>query len=51
MNLDLREIPVLYINMDREVEKRNRIETYIDQLGFKNKIRICLLYTSPSPRD
>ena len=41
MNLDLREIPVLYINMDREVEKRNRIETYIDQLGFKNKIRIA----------
>ena len=42
MNLDLREIPVLYINMDREVEKRNRIETYIDQLGFKNyELLIC----------
>ena len=40
MNLDLRDIPVLYINMDKDVEKRERIENHIDLLGFKNKIRV-----------
>ena len=40
MNLDLREITVIYINMNKDVEKRKRIENYIDQLGFKNKIRV-----------
>ena len=40
MNLDLRDIPVLYINMDKDVEKRERIENHIDRLGFKTKIRV-----------
>ena len=40
MNLDLRDIPVVYINMNKDVDKRERIENYIDQLGFKNKIRV-----------
>tara|TARA_B100000676_G_C17672771_1_gene627286 strand:- start:49 stop:699 length:651 start_codon:yes stop_codon:yes gene_type:complete len=40
MNLDLREIPVVYINMDKDVDKRERIENHIDQLGFKTKIRV-----------
>ena len=40
MNLDLRDIPVVYINMDKDVDKRKRIENHIDQLGFKTKIRV-----------
>jgi len=40
MNLDLRDIPVVYINMDKDVDKRKRIENYIDRLGFKTKIRV-----------
>ena len=40
MNLDLREIPVVYINMDKDVDKRERIENHIDRLGFKTKIRV-----------
>ena len=40
MNLDLREIPVVYINMDKDVDKRKRIENHIDRLGFKTKIRV-----------
>ena len=40
MNLGLRDIPVLYINMDKDVEKRERIENHIDRLGFKTKIRV-----------
>ena len=39
MNLDLRDIPVLYINMDKDVGKRERIENHIDRVGFKTKIR------------
>ena len=40
MNLDLREIPVVYINMDKDADKRERIENHIDRLGFKTKIRV-----------
>ena len=40
MNLDLRDIPVVYINMDKDVDKRKRIENHIDRLGFKTKIRV-----------
>ena len=40
MNLDLRDIPVVYINMDKDVDKRERIENHIDRLGFKTKIRV-----------
>mgnify|MGYP000739369947 CR=1 FL=1 len=42
MNLDLRDIPVVYINMDKDVEKRKRIENHIDTIGFKNKIRVVV---------
>jgi hypothetical protein len=39
MNLDLREIPVVYINLDKDVDKKNRIEGYLNDLGFKTIIR------------
>ena len=39
MNLDLREIPVVYINLDRDVEKKEKIESTLSSLGFKNIIR------------
>ena len=40
MNLDLREIPAIYINLDRDVEKREKIESSLKELGFKNIIRL-----------
>ena len=39
-NLDLREIPVVYINMDKDIDKKELIENHIDRLGFKTKIRV-----------
>ena len=39
MNLDLREIPVVYINLDRDTEKKERIEKSLTELGFKTIIR------------
>ena len=39
MNLDLREIPVVYINLDRDTEKRERIEKVLSDLKFKTTIR------------
>ena len=39
MNLDLREIPVVYINLDRDTEKKDKIEKSLAELGFKTIIR------------
>ena len=39
MNLDLREIPVIYINLDRDVEKKEKIEKNLKSLGFKTVVR------------
>jgi hypothetical protein len=39
MNLDLREIPVIYINLDRDIEKKETIENTLKELGFKTIIR------------
>jgi hypothetical protein len=40
-NLDLREIPVAYINLDRDTEKKLKIETTLQALGFKNISRVA----------
>ena len=50
MNLDLREIPAVYINMDRDTDKRERIEKHIDAIGFKNKIRVVGVEHENGPR-
>ena len=39
-NLDLRDIPVAFINLDRDTEKRVKIETILDGIGFKNVVRV-----------
>ena len=61
MKVNLTDIPVYYVNLEGEDEKRKHTESMLKNLGFKyvhrfNAIRheagrICLLYTSPSPRD
>lgn len=40
MKLDIRNIPVYYINLEEEVEKRERTETLLTEMGFKNIIRV-----------
>lgn len=39
MNLDLRKIPVIYINLDRDTEKKERIEKNLKDLGFETILR------------
>lgn len=40
MKLNLTELPVLYINLDRDIEKRLRLQNYLKGIGLKNVIRI-----------
>jgi len=40
MNLDLREIPAVYINLDQDVEKNESMKSMLDQCGFKHIIRV-----------
>ena len=45
-----------FIVTDKEVEKLgfpNKIQRYLEKSGIKSSIfnEVCLLYTSPSPRD
>lgn len=50
MNLDLREIPAIYINLDKDVEKRERMESQLKELGFKTIIRLSATYDNDSKR-
>lgn len=40
MKLNLLDIPVYYINMDKDIDKRKHIEQQLNNLGFKNINRI-----------
>ena len=40
MNLDLREIPAVYINLEQDVERKNSIVDVLDECGFENIIRV-----------
>ena len=38
MNLDLREIPAVYINLESDVEKNNNMQSMLNECGFENII-------------
>jgi hypothetical protein len=40
MKLDLRSIPIYYINLDKETEKNKRTQLLLQQMGFKDIHRI-----------
>jgi len=40
MNLNLLDIPVYYINMDKDVERRESMERLLKEVGFKNVTRV-----------
>ena len=40
MNLDLREIPAVYINLDSDVDKNESMKSMLTECGFKNIIRV-----------
>ena len=43
MIINLLEIPVFYINMDKDTVKRNYIEKQLESVGFKNITRIAAI--------
>jgi hypothetical protein len=40
MNLDLREIPALYMNLEQHTEKNENMQKILKECGFKNIIRV-----------
>ena len=40
MNLDLREIPAVYINLESDVEKNENMQSMLNKCGFENIIRL-----------
>lgn len=41
MQIDLRQIPVIYINLDKDIEKKEKIEKQLNDAGFTNVIRFA----------
>ena len=50
MNINILDIPVFYINMKKDIEKRNHMERLLSEHGFKNFTRIDAVYDSKSGR-
>lgn len=40
MKLDLRKVPAIYINLERDIEKNEHMQTMLKDLGFENIIRL-----------
>jgi len=49
MNLDLREIPAVYINLNQDVDKNESMKSMLNKCGFKNIIRVDAEYTPDNP--
>ena len=49
MNLDLREIPAVYINLEKDVDKNESMKSMLNECGFKNIIRVDAEYTPDNP--
>ena len=49
MNLDLREIPAVYINLERDADKNKSMKSMLTECGFKNIIRVDGEYTPDRP--
>jgi hypothetical protein len=43
MKLNLLDLPVYYINLDEETEKKKRTETLLGELGFKDVTRLSAI--------
>ena len=49
MKYKLTDIPVIYINLDEQTERKERIENSLKELGFKNIIRLSA-YKDPDSK-
>ena len=49
MNLELKDIPAIYINLDKDVDKNESMKSMLNQCGFNNIIRVDAEYTPDNP--
>ena len=49
MNLELKDIPAIYINLEKDVDKNESMKTMLNDCGFKNIIRVDAEYTPDNP--
>ena len=49
MNLELNDIPAIYINLEKDVDKNESMKTMLNDCGFKNIIRVDAEYTPDNP--
>ena len=49
MNLELKDIPAIYINLDKDVDKNESMKSMLNECGFKNIIRVEGKYTPDRP--
>ena len=49
MNLDLREIPAVYINLEQHTEKNEQMKNLLKSCGFKTIIRVEGVYRPDNP--
>ena len=49
LHLDLREIPVVYLNLTEHTEKNQSMQKLIKDCGFKNSIRVERVPRSDNP--
>tara|TARA_B100001057_G_scaffold165340_1_gene165885 strand:- start:1722 stop:2360 length:639 start_codon:yes stop_codon:yes gene_type:complete len=49
MNLELKEIPAVYINLKKDVDKNESMKSMLNQCGFNNIIRVNAEHTPDNP--
>ena len=49
MNLELKDIPAIYINLDQDVDKNENMKSMLNECGFKHIIRVEGRYTPERP--
>ena len=49
MNLELNDIPAIYINLEKDVDKNESMKSMLNDCGFKNIIRVDAEYTPDNP--
>lgn len=49
MNLELNDVPAIYINLEKDVDKNESMKSMLNDCGFKNIIRVDAEYTPDNP--
>jgi len=50
MKINLLQVPIIYINLDNDVEKKQSLENLLANMGFKNVIRLPAVLNNDKPK-